>query len=124
MVELWFPSVAVEGVLHPPEDCRPCINLGGFGVDGNDARTRPDDCHPGYPTGVAGFAGGLMPKRIPIAEAERVAKAQKCEQVIIMAWDGELSHCVTYGTTRANCEQAALGGKKLMEVLGWNDGRP
>lgn len=27
MVELWFPSVAVEGVLHPPEDCRPCINL-------------------------------------------------------------------------------------------------
>ena len=60
-----------------------------------------------------------MPKRIPIAETKRVAKAQSCKQVIIMAWDGELSHCVTYGETKEDCRQAAEGGRKLMQVLGW-----
>lgn len=87
----------IDGVLHPPEIAAPASTLIGVRVE-------------------------VVPKRIPIAEAKRVAKAQGCEQVIIMAWDGELSHCVTYGTNKSNCAQAAEGGRKLMEVLGWNDG--
>lgn len=60
-----------------------------------------------------------MPKRIPIAEAKRVAIAQECKQVIIMAWDGERTHCVTYGITKEDCRQAATGGDKLKAAMGW-----
>ena len=60
-----------------------------------------------------------MPKRIPITEAKRVAQAQSCKQVIVMAWDGERSRCVTYGVTKEDCRQAAEGGRKLMAALGW-----
>src|ERR1043166_9750175 len=60
-----------------------------------------------------------MPKRIPISAAKQVAKEQGCRQVIIMAWDGETTHCVTYGTTVEDCDQAAQGGNKIKKALGW-----
>lgn len=54
-----------------------------------------------------------MPKRIPIAEAKRVAEAQKCKQVVLLAWDGSLVHIVTYGQTEEDCRQAAQSGRAL-----------
>jgi hypothetical protein len=60
-----------------------------------------------------------MPKRIPISSAKRFAQENDCKQVIIAAWDGELTHIVTYGATTEDCAQAALGGNRIKEALGW-----
>lgn len=48
-----------------------------------------------------------MTNRIPIAEAKRVAEAHGLKQVILLGWDGERVHVVTYGVTKADCEAAA-----------------
>lgn len=48
-----------------------------------------------------------MPKRIPIAEAKRVAEAHGLRQVVLLGFDGERTHIVTYGVTKADCDQAA-----------------
>lgn len=64
-----------------------------------------------------------MPKRIPIAAAKRLADEQKCSQVIIVAWDGERMHVVTYGKTREDCAQAARGGNVVKSALGFPDGK-
>ena len=60
-----------------------------------------------------------MPKRISISVAKEVAKSQGCRQVIICAWDGELTHVVTYGVSIEDCDQAAIGGHRIMDALGW-----
>lgn len=60
-----------------------------------------------------------MPKRIPIAVAKRLAEELGLKQVILTAWDGELMHVVTYGTTLADCEQAAIGGNFIKKALGY-----
>jgi len=62
-----------------------------------------------------------MPKRIPISAAKAVAKQFDLKQVILLAWDGELTHIVTYGETAEDCDQAAQGGDKLKVALGWTD---
>jgi hypothetical protein len=49
-----------------------------------------------------------MPKRIPIAEARRVAEAHGLKQVVLLGFDGEKTHIVTYGVTAEDCRQAAL----------------
>lgn len=59
-----------------------------------------------------------MPKRIPITAARRLAEEQKCQQVIVLAWDGERTHVVTYGINPTHCKQAAQGGRKLAAFLG------
>jgi hypothetical protein len=60
-----------------------------------------------------------MPKRIPIAVAKRIAEEQGCSQVIVLAFDGELTHVVTYGKTLMDCAQAAEGGNRMKRVMGW-----
>lgn len=60
-----------------------------------------------------------MPKRIPVQAAKDVAKAHGCRQVIIAAWDGERTHVVTYGVNTEECAQAAEGGNKIKDALGW-----
>lgn len=60
-----------------------------------------------------------MPKRIPIAAARRIAIDHGCSQVIVLAWDGEKTHVVTYGKTKADCLQAAAGGNKMKRAMGW-----
>lgn len=57
--------------------------------------------------------------RIPISAAKKVAEEQNCRQVILLAWDGELTHIVTYGKTADDCAQAATGGNLLKEKWGW-----
>ncbi len=58
-------------------------------------------------------------KRIPISAAKKVADEQNCRQIILLAWDGELTHIVTYGKTTEDCAQAATGGNLLKEKWGW-----
>ena len=48
-----------------------------------------------------------MPKRIPIAEARRVAEAHGLKQVLLIGYDGHSTHLVTYGETPKDCELAA-----------------
>jgi len=58
-------------------------------------------------------------KRLPIKAARDVAKAYSLSQVILAAWDGERTHIVTYGKTTEDCAQAAMGGNKIKDALGW-----
>ncbi len=60
-----------------------------------------------------------MSKRIPIADAKTLAAKHALKQVIILAWDGEATHVVTYGVTLADCAQAAEGGNRMKRVMGW-----
>jgi hypothetical protein len=60
-----------------------------------------------------------MPKRLPIRAAKDVAQKYDCKQVIVLAWDGELTHIVTYGKSREDCSQAATGGNLLKKKWGW-----
>lgn len=48
-----------------------------------------------------------MPKRIPIATAKLVADKHDLKQVLLIGYDGDLVHVVTYGKTKADCEAAA-----------------
>lgn len=60
-----------------------------------------------------------MPKRLPIKSAADFGQKHQCTQVIIAAWDGERTHIVTWGRTLAECKQAADGGNKIKDALGW-----
>jgi hypothetical protein len=48
-----------------------------------------------------------MAKRIPIATAKEVAEKHGLEQVLLIGFDGERVHVVTYGSTKENCAKAA-----------------
>jgi hypothetical protein len=60
-----------------------------------------------------------MPKRIPVTAASNVGRAHDCRQVIVLAWDGERTHIVTWGKTIDDCSQAADGGNVLKARWGW-----
>lgn len=60
-----------------------------------------------------------MPKRIPIKAARDVGREHGLQQVILVAWDGELTHVVTWGKTVEDCSQAADGGNRVKTALGW-----
>ena len=48
-----------------------------------------------------------MNKRIPISTAKLVAEKHDLKQCLLIGWDGERVHIVTYGKTKADCEAAA-----------------
>ncbi len=48
-----------------------------------------------------------MTKRIPISTAREVAEKHDLKQCLLIGWDGERVHVVTYGVTRKDCEAAA-----------------
>lgn len=48
-----------------------------------------------------------MTKRIPIATARKVAEQHNLKQVLLIGYDGERVHVVTYGKTKADCDAAA-----------------
>jgi len=62
---------------------------------------------------------GDVPRYLPIAAAKSVSEKYGCRQVILLAWDGERTHVVTYGETPDDCERAALGGNMLKKKWGW-----
>lgn len=56
---------------------------------------------------------------MPVYAAERVAVEFHCRQVIVVAWDGERTHVVTFGHTADDSDQAAQGGNFVKTALGW-----
>jgi hypothetical protein len=48
-----------------------------------------------------------MPKRIPISTAKSVAEKHDLQQVLLIGYDGERVHVVTYGKTKEDCAAAA-----------------
>lgn len=58
-------------------------------------------------------------KRLPVKAAKDVSEAYSLRQVILLAWDGELTHVVTYGKSADDCAQAAAGGNILKQKWGW-----
>jgi len=60
-----------------------------------------------------------MPRRIPIAAAKRFARENGLNQVVVIAWDGECRHVVTYGAPLEDSAQAAESGNALKRYLGW-----
>jgi hypothetical protein len=60
-----------------------------------------------------------MPKRIPIQAAKKLCAKLGCRQVIVVAWDGDSTHVVTFGRSIEDCDQAAQGGNKVKTALGW-----
>ena len=66
-----------------------------------------------------------MNKRIPIRAAKDLAKEFNLDQVILVAYERDaqkhehMTHVVTYGKTRLDCDQAAQGGNMVKKALGW-----
>ena len=60
-----------------------------------------------------------MTKRIPVSALAEVGKKFDQERVIMLSVnsDGELTHVVTWGSTKDLCAMAALDGSKLGAVL-------
>ncbi len=54
-----------------------------------------------------GAGAERAPERIPVATAKSVAEKHNLRQVLLIGFDGELVHVVTYGKTKADCEAAA-----------------
>lgn len=45
--------------------------------------------------------------KIPVSAAMKVAKQFGLQQCLLIGWDGEQTHVVTYGETKADCAVAA-----------------
>lgn len=60
---------------------------------------------------------------IPVATAEAVAKQHGLKQVILVAWDGDREHVVTYGSTLGDADNAAQGGNLVKTALRWPSSR-
>lgn len=60
---------------------------------------------------------------VPINAAEYIAKKFNKNQVVIVCWDQDhgRSHVTTFGKTKRDCKQAAIGGNKVKKALGWPD---
>lgn len=58
---------------------------------------------------------------IPISAAQALAECLDLRQVIIVAWDGEVTHVVTYGGSVRDSANAAAGGNLVKRALGWPD---
>ena len=53
---------------------------------------------------------------IPISVAEKIGKKFKCKQVLLLTFDGERTHIVTWGKTKKDCEEVAIAQE-------WWDGK-
>jgi hypothetical protein len=59
-------------------------------------------------------------RNVPITAAKVVAEKYQKNQVIIVCWDDvhKKTHITTYGATKRECREAAIGGQKIREALG------
>lgn len=48
-----------------------------------------------------------QPGKIPVDTAKRVAKEHGLKQVLLIGYDGDMVHVVTYGETPEDCAAAA-----------------
>lgn len=47
------------------------------------------------------------PGKLPVSAAKQVADRHDLRQCLLIGWDGEQVHVVTYGKTKRDCENAA-----------------
>lgn len=62
-----------------------------------------------------------MSRKLPVKMTEKIAKEYDLRQVVVIAFDGESQHCVTYGRTKMECEKAAAAGKFWGQILRLDD---
>jgi hypothetical protein len=62
-----------------------------------------------------------MPKRIPIKVARDVGKQTGCRQIILLAFDGELTLVTVLDGLAPSDHMAARGGNLLKEKWGWHN---
>lgn len=60
-----------------------------------------------------------MPVYIPIKVVRELGKQLGLVEVVLLAWDGKLTHVVTWGKSVDDCSQAADLGNSIKEYLGW-----
>ena len=58
-------------------------------------------------------------KRVPVKAAKNLCEENGLRQVIVIGWDGEKQHIVTYGMTKKECEEAAYASNILQEYFSW-----
>ncbi len=63
----------------------------------------------------------LDPVNIPISSVQKYARAHNLKQVIMLGWDGQDTHIVSYGETLDDCDQAAIGANKVKALFNWPD---
>ena len=56
---------------------------------------------------------------IPVSSAQALAESLDLRQVVIVAWDGDKTHVVTYGGSAADSDNAAKAGNQVKKMLGW-----
>lgn len=56
---------------------------------------------------------------LPVSAAERLATEHGQHQVIVLCWDGQRTHVVTWGDTPETAAQAAEAGNRIKRFLGW-----
>jgi hypothetical protein len=49
----------------------------------------------------------IVTGKIPVIAAKNVAHQYGLKQCLLIGWDGEMVHVVTYGRTKADCDAAA-----------------
>lgn len=60
-----------------------------------------------------------MSTSIPIEAAKHVCEMYDCRHVIILAWDGESTHVVTYGESAEDSDIAAESANYIKKIWGW-----
>ncbi len=62
-------------------------------------------------------------KNIPIKAGKDFLEKYEKDQVIILTWHKEsnTTTVTTYGKTKKDCDQAALGGNVIKKGLGWGN---
>lgn len=58
-------------------------------------------------------------KKIPVSAAKQVAEEHGLSQVILLGWDGKVTHIVTYGKTVEDCDMVAQAGNHLKQIWNW-----
>jgi len=56
---------------------------------------------------------------IPVSTLQALAETLQLRQVILVAWDGDTTHVVTYGGTAEDSANAAAGGNRVKTMLDW-----
>ena len=64
---------------------------------------------------------GKRVKRIPIKALKDLAKKYSITHAVLLAYDGEKDHVVTYGKTVDDCSRVADAGNRLKKHLKWPD---
>lgn len=56
---------------------------------------------------------------VPISVAEEISQVYGQKQVIIFAWDGNITHATTYGVAVEDSAAAAAGANKIKSIWDW-----